>query len=109
MNLFNSAENTTYRTIIHSLPKNQENEWCTIKKNENQSGIQVCIGRLFRLSLFDIGFSGGLELLFDKITKIDLEIAKDEVLMKDVIAELHQKHLKEKPELFIAGNTVFVF
>lgn len=58
----------------------------------------------------NVSFSGGLELLFNKVTKITLEFENvSAVPLKQVLATLRDKHLKEKPELFMTGESVYVF
>jgi hypothetical protein len=52
-------------------------------------------------------YSGGLEYLFAKQKKIQLEFATASVTIRDVLAELKAKHLKERPELFMQGDTVY--
>eukprot|EP00127_Corallochytrium_limacisporum_P006933 Clim_evm19s238 gene=Clim_evmTU19s238 len=52
-----------------------------------------------------IEFSGGAELLFDNKTEHEVEIEKGKTL-KDLIQYLARNMLREKPELFIQGDTV---
>ncbi|KXN70629.1 ubiquitin related modifier 1 [Conidiobolus coronatus NRRL 28638] len=55
-------------------------------------------------------FSGGMELLFDKQieikTSIPSEINGVKTTMKELIEFVKDKHLKERPELFVDGDTV---
>ena len=50
-------------------------------------------------------YSGGMELLFDKKTTIRVEI-KDGSTIRDLLHTLVKEHLKERPELFVQGDTV---
>ncbi len=52
-----------------------------------------------------VELSGGLELLFDKQTNLSLEV-QDGTTIKDLIQILKNEHLKEKPDLFVQGDTV---
>ncbi|KAL0479426.1 ubiquitin related modifier 1 [Acrasis kona] len=52
-----------------------------------------------------VEFSGGLELLFDKATRLTVDV-DEKTTIKDLIAYLKQNHLKEKPELFMSGDSV---
>lgn len=52
-----------------------------------------------------VELSGGLELLFDKKTNFDLDIP-EKSKVKDLIQILKKDHLKEKPDLFVQGETV---
>lgn len=52
-----------------------------------------------------VEFSGGLELLFDKNTQLTIDV-NDNTTIKDLIANLKQNHLKEKPDLFVSGTSV---
>jgi hypothetical protein len=52
-----------------------------------------------------------LELLFDKLREIKLDVPEGSTI-KDLVANLRENHLKEKPELFISGKSdgsVYVF
>jgi ubiquitin related modifier 1 len=50
--------------------------------------------------------SGGLELLFDKIKSREVELPAAVVTMKDLIAWMRETLLRERTELFVAGETV---
>lgn len=54
-----------------------------------------------------VELSGGLELLFDKKTNLEIELPDNEkTTMKDLIQHLKQNYLKEKPDLFMQGESV---
>jgi ubiquitin related modifier 1 len=53
--------------------------------------------------------AGGLHLLFANQKKLDLDLipnADGRVLLRAVIAELRDKHVKDHPELFVSGDSV---
>lgn len=52
--------------------------------------------------------SGGLELLFNKQTKLDVELPGTVTTIKDLVFYMKEKYLTEKPELFISGDSVYV-
>lgn len=58
----------------------------------------------------EIEFSGGAELLFDNQKKLQvdlpLEEPDDKWTIGRLIAFLKDKHLRERPELFVQGKTV---
>jgi ubiquitin related modifier 1 len=54
-----------------------------------------------------VELSGGLELLFDKKTNLEIELPDNEkTTTKDLIQHLKQNYLKEKPDLFMQGESV---
>jgi ubiquitin related modifier 1 len=54
-----------------------------------------------------VELSGGLELLFDKKTNLEIELPDNEkTTTKDLIQHLKQNYLKEKPDLFMQGKSV---
>jgi ubiquitin related modifier 1 len=53
-----------------------------------------------------VEFGGGLDLLFGKVKHLDLELDEKDAGMRGVISLLATKHLKERPELFVDGDTV---
>ena len=55
--------------------------------------------------LFNCGFSGGLEMLFDNKKAIDVDV-QPPCTMKDLIEELRAKHLRDKEEMFVVGGSV---
>jgi hypothetical protein len=55
--------------------------------------------------LFVFVHSGGLELLFNKKKRFDLEFDK-EVSMQDLILWIRDKECKERPELFVIDNNM---
>lgn len=44
--------------------------------------------------------SGGLELLFANVRSFDAEVDAPAATMRDLIATLRDRHIKERPELF---------
>src|SRR4051794_39021540 len=58
----------------------------------------------------EIEFSGGAELLFDNQKKLSVQLPLADEQQKwtisRVIQWLKDNHLKERPELFVQGNTV---
>eukprot|EP01027_Heterolobosea_sp_BB2_P002647 GEZU01004000.1.p1 GENE.GEZU01004000.1~~GEZU01004000.1.p1 ORF type:complete len:185 (+),score=24.37 GEZU01004000.1:74-556(+) len=55
----------------------------------------------------NIELSGGLELLFDKVTSFYVDV-DEKTTLKDLIKFLRENKLKERPELFVQGATVYV-
>ena len=56
---------------------------------------------------FAVEFAGGLDLLFDHKKRLDLDVPDAASLtMRAVIALLRAAHLRERPELFVAGDSV---
>ncbi|GBB87179.1 hypothetical protein RclHR1_13610007 [Rhizophagus clarus] len=58
-----------------------------------------------------LSFSGGIELLFDNIKQKSVEISSsinspNPTTMKDLISWMKDNLLKERPELFVSGDTV---
>lgn len=56
-----------------------------------------------------IEFSGGAELLFDNQRKLPVVLQSEtnqDWTLERLIAWLRDKHLKERPELFVQGKTV---
>ncbi|CAB4423608.1 unnamed protein product [Rhizophagus irregularis] len=58
-----------------------------------------------------LSFSGGIELLFDNIKQTSVEIPSsinppNSTTMKDLISWMKDNLLKERPELFMSGDTV---
>jgi ubiquitin related modifier 1 len=58
-----------------------------------------------------VEFSGGAELLFDKVKKHDVQLKQSEVeggkwTMKLLISWIKEHMLKERPELFVQGDSV---
>ncbi|RIA89019.1 ubiquitin-related modifier 1 [Glomus cerebriforme] len=58
-----------------------------------------------------LSFSGGVELLFDNIKQKSIEISSsinppNPTTMKDLILWMKDNLLKERPELFMSGDTV---
>ncbi|XP_015793409.1 ubiquitin-related modifier 1 [Tetranychus urticae] len=62
-----------------------------------------------------VEFKGGMELLFDNVTKKELSLpvnsgedgsAPVEWTIKDLINHLKEKHLKERPELFVNDDSI---
>lgn len=51
-------------------------------------------------------FSGGLELMFEGQKAFNIELAEDEVTLEKLIDVLRRDYLKEKPEMFVLGNSV---
>lgn len=63
---------------------------------------------LFADTVFD-RCSGGLELLFDKTKNHLVEIPdKDKISLKDFLQWIKNNKLKERPELFVQDNSVYV-
>ena len=55
----------------------------------------------------NIEFSGGAELLFDKVKTHSVELSGDnEWNMRQLIKWIKDNMLKERPELFVQGDTV---
>ncbi|RDD43425.1 Ubiquitin-related modifier 1 [Trichoplax sp. H2] len=55
----------------------------------------------------DIKFSGGAELLFNKITHHQVDLSDDiEWDMKKLISWIKENLLQERPELFVQGDSV---
>lgn len=52
--------------------------------------------------------SGGLELLFDKVKRAEVETPAGVATMKDLIKWMRDSLLKERPELFVSGDSVCV-
>jgi ubiquitin related modifier 1 len=50
--------------------------------------------------------SGGLELLFNKIKKYDVELKEDSITLKGLLQWMKDNLLKERPELFLQDTTV---
>ena len=59
---------------------------------------------------FAIEFAGGLDLLFAHQKRLDLDVSlppgASSLTMRAVIALLRADHLRERPELFVAGDSV---
>ncbi|XP_062579252.1 ubiquitin-related modifier 1-like [Saccostrea cucullata] len=55
-----------------------------------------------------VEFSGGAELLFDKVKKHDVELPNSEKKWKirHLLTYIRDNLLKERPELFMQGDTV---
>lgn len=54
-----------------------------------------------------VEFKGGLELLFDNCKKKDLKLeSTDSFTIRMLINHLKEKHLKERPELFVSGDDI---
>ncbi|KAI9591809.1 ubiquitin-related modifier 1 [Syncephalis fuscata] len=53
-------------------------------------------------------FSGGMELLFDQQREISVELpaAANVATMRDLLPWIREELLKERPELFMQGDTV---
>ncbi|XP_022326340.1 ubiquitin-related modifier 1-like [Crassostrea virginica] len=53
-------------------------------------------------------FSGGAELLFDKVKKHDVELPASETkwTIRNLLPYIRDNLLKERPELFMQGETV---
>jgi ubiquitin related modifier 1 len=51
-------------------------------------------------------FSGGLELMFENQKTLNVELAEEQVTVERLIDILKKDYLKEKPEMFVAGNSV---
>jgi len=60
------------------------------------------------LSCLTLLLSGGCELLFGKIKEFDLELPESVVTLRDLIAFMKDNLLKERPELFVSEDTVYV-
>ena len=52
-------------------------------------------------------FSGGLELLFDKVKEHKIELDGSTKPLRDVIMYIKDNLLKERPELFVIDGTVY--
>lgn len=53
-----------------------------------------------------VEFSGGLEILFSGLKRIDLNIDETEFTVGQLINHLRINHLKEKEEMFLQGQSV---
>jgi hypothetical protein len=53
-------------------------------------------------------FSGGLELLFGGLKKIEVDVPEGSSI-KDLLRYLTRNYIKERPELFIQGDTMYFF
>ncbi|CEL95580.1 unnamed protein product [Vitrella brassicaformis CCMP3155] len=51
-------------------------------------------------------FSGGLELLFGKKKQLTLELDQETIGILPLIQHIRDHLLKERPELFVVGNSV---
>ncbi len=51
-------------------------------------------------------YSGGLELLFNKIKKYDVDLPQTIVTLKDLLQYMKDNLLKERPELFLQESSV---
>lgn len=54
-----------------------------------------------------VEFAGGLDLLFDRVPKCSVQFSADSDI-RWLIRWLHDNMLKERPELFMMEDTVFV-
>lgn len=54
---------------------------------------------------FVIAGRGGLELLFGKVKRLDVELAAP-ATVAELLVRLKEGYLKERPELFVQGSTV---
>jgi hypothetical protein len=52
-------------------------------------------------------FSGGMELLFGNINKLDVELGDDVDSLSSLLPYVRDKYLKGNPELFMAGDSVY--
>lgn len=53
--------------------------------------------------------SGGLEILFGKVAKHEVELAdRKSVPLKELLAYIRDHLIKERPELFVVDGTVYV-
>jgi len=54
--------------------------------------------------------SGGLELLFNKVKAVDLRLPAQQggIPLRDVLHAIRDELLKERPELFLLEDTVYV-
>jgi ubiquitin related modifier 1 len=53
-----------------------------------------------------VELSGGLELLFGKVKRIELPLPAAGADMRALLAALRAAYLRERPELFLAGDSV---
>ena len=53
-----------------------------------------------------IELAGGLDLLFGNKKSLSLELPASPLTMRAVIALLQKHHLRERPELFVQGESV---
>jgi len=67
----------------------------------------LCVGAVMSLRL-TIEFSGGAELLFDKVKKHDvtLPLGDSKWTLGKLISWICSNLLKERPELFVQGDSV---
>ncbi|KAJ3042669.1 ubiquitin related modifier 1 [Rhizoclosmatium globosum] len=54
----------------------------------------------------ELQFSGGMELLFDGQRSIKVVLPSNVTTMRDLIAHTKDHYLKERPELFVQGDSV---
>lgn len=54
------------------------------------------------------GYSGGLEIAFDKQKSLELELKpeKDKFTLNDLIIYLRDEQVKGKPEFFVSGDSL---
>lgn len=53
-----------------------------------------------------VEFAGGIDLLFGKVDKLALKLDSGEWTMRRLIEHLRERHLKERVELFVSGDSV---
>lgn len=58
------------------------------------------------MSSVKVEFAGGLELLFSSQKQLTLQCPPEVTKIRHLIAYLKEKYLKERPELFVQGDTV---
>ncbi len=52
--------------------------------------------------------SGGLEILFDKVAKHEVELPdKKTIILKDFLKWIKENLVKERPDLFLQDDTVY--
>ncbi|KAJ3200999.1 hypothetical protein HDU82_008450, partial [Entophlyctis luteolus] len=56
----------------------------------------------------ELQFSGGMELLFDNCKSLKVSLPPECATMRDVIAFTKTHYLKDRPELFVQGDSVLV-
>lgn len=52
-------------------------------------------------------FSGGMELLFGGVKSAEVQVPDDSKI-RDLLVVIRDKLLKERPELFMSGSTMYV-
>ena len=78
-------------------------------KWEKQTSISSSGKVVIAHTYFECPFpSGGLELLFDKEKTFALELDNEKVKnLQDLIQYMRDNLLKEKPELFVSGDSLY--